>query len=135
MNIPVTQSSMHAVYMHRTWLSFALIEPLNVGGCSFIASAQFLTGDSPGSKSGVPIRQHSRCWATYAPTDRSFFDWVLTSRPGVPEGSHKTHLREICALPRWDAARCGGGHTRFDRDQLTLMLCTPYSITTLTSTG
>lgn len=34
-SIPITQSSMHAVYMHRTWLRFALIEPLNVGGFSF----------------------------------------------------------------------------------------------------
>lgn len=74
---------MHAVYMHRTWLSFALIVPLNVGGFSLSPVPdrnKHLT-----RQYGV-IRQHSRCWATHAPTDLSISDWVLTSRLGVPEG-------------------------------------------------
>lgn len=82
MIIPVTQSSMHAVYLHRTWLSFTLIVPLNVGGLSL---SPVLDRIHPGSK-------HSRCWATYAPKDMRSFDWVFANRLGVSEGCHKTHL-------------------------------------------
>lgn len=97
MIIHVTQSSMHAVYLHRSWVSFTLI-----------ADELVWLEPQPISRQIYPGSKHSRCRVKHAPTDVKSFDWPFVSRVGVSEGCRSARdpplqcimLYGVGALPR-----------------------------------